>query len=249
MSLGRTRSVKTPKIVAPPRITSQEFTMPTGDRYLTQRNGNKETSNSILSPLTGRTVDTSQAALSELAGEIRNPDARRIQDIALRGQDFYDLQANVINSEADSLFGKAASDISKRFGGTYNATFGTDLLAQLEGNRLSQLSGAAKEARLLAEDLYSRDEDSRMSRFNMFQGFLAGLNNEAMQAGSMGSDLLMNESNRAQDLAISRTRMVQDAQRYNQLTDLQKRQQRLDVMKVIAGTATDVAKIAAGGGG
>lgn len=233
MSLGRKKNkdVSAPKIVAPPRVTEAEYGLPTGDRYLSRQEGHRETTESLLSPMTRETVARGQQALVDLAGELSSPDARRMQEIHRRGQDFFDLQAQGIHADADARFAQTASDLSRRFGGSYNATFGTDLLGRLEMNRLNQLYAARKEAALYGEDLARADEDSRIRRFQLFQNYLGDLNNQARGHATMGATLLQNERNRDQDLAIMRAQLAQQAGRYNQQAELARGQQRVDLVK------------------
>lgn len=229
MSAGR-KNAKTPTIAAPPQVTRYEFNSPLGDRYLTRREGITEISDSILGPQTSRTIQTGQQALKNLADELSSPDARRLNDIGLRARDFYELQAGAINSEADALFSAAQSDLSKRFGGAFNATFGTDYLARLQNNRLSRLYDASKEASLLGEDLYRQDEDSRMKRFTLFQNYLLDEHNKAQGVAGTASDLLQNETNRAQDLAVKRASMVQRTMEMNAANDADERRWRVGLI-------------------
>lgn len=212
MSLGRKKSkTKVVKVNAPPAITKVEFNSPTGDRFVTTTKGSNQTFESFLTPTTQMTVAESLKGLQQLAQELNQPDATRQQAIHQRSQDFYDLQAAGINSQADAQIAKTRSNLAQRFGGAYNATFGTNMLVQLEGNRLSQLAEAQKQANLLGEDLYKADEDSRVRRFALFQNYLADLNNQARGLQSTGSNVLMGESSRATDLATQRANLAMQA--------------------------------------
>ncbi len=232
MSIGRKKTkVSEPKIAAPPAITQGEYTLPTGDRYLSRQQGHREITEALLSPLTRQTVDRGQQAMVQLADELARPDARRMADIQERSQTFFERQARGIHEEADDQVMRAASDLGKRFGGTYNATFGTDLLARLEQNRLEQLAAARLDASLYGEDLARADEESRIQRFQLFQNYLGDLNNQAQNYAALGSNLLQDERNRAQDLAVMRAQLAQNAQRYNQEAELTRRQQRADLLR------------------
>ncbi len=226
MSSGRKKSnIKPPEVDAPPRITTYDFHSPTGDRYVTSVDGDKQITRSYLSPLTQQMVNRSQQGLVDISEGLVRTDAQRAADIRQRSQDFYDLQARNINEEADEILAKGQSQIAHRFGGAYNATFGTDYLARLEKDRLSQLHTAGKEASLLAEDLYARDESSRLQRLGFFQNYLAGLHDQSWGPASLGSGLLQTETNRAHDLAILRTNMAQQAMNTNLLAEQQQERQ------------------------
>ena len=249
MTLGRKPAkVKNPVIAAPPQITEAAFTAPTQDQYYVQREGNQQQFGANLSPATYQTVQSSQDALQSLADELSSPDEQRMMDIAQKGLDYYALQAQGINAESDERFSQAQSDLAKRFGGAFNSTFGTDFLARLEQNRLSQLSSAAKDASLVAEDLYTQDEESRMRRFELFQNYLTNEHSKAENAWDLGSHLLQDDAARAQNLAITRANLAQNAARYNQQAHLQVRQQRLEMTKALMDAGAKVAKTFTGGG-
>ena len=244
MSLGRKPAkAKAPVIEAPPQMTHFEFLSPTGDQYNVRRDGSSQFATTTLSPLSSQTVQTGQEALLGLADELIAPDNQRVQDIADKSLDYYILQAQGINAQADDILAQAESDLSKRFGGTYNATFGADYLARLENNRLAQLSTAAKEATLFGEDLYAQDEDSRIRRFELFQDYLTTEFDKANAAWSAGSNTLQNEAGRAQDLAVARANLVQNASRYNQEADLRARQQRLTTLNTLRNTTSQALKM------
>lgn len=239
MTLGRKpEKVKTPVISAPPQITQAEFTAPTLDQYQVTRSGNQQQFDAVLSPLTRQTIQSSQEALQSLADELS---AQRMLDIAGKGLDYYMLQSQGINAEADGIASKAQSDLARRFGGAYNATFGATYLAGLEQNRLAQLSKAAKEAALVAEDLAVQDEESRVRRFALFQNYLTNEQAKAENAWDLGSHLLQDDAARAQNLAITRANLAQNAMRYNQEAQLQVRQQRLELTKALISSAEKAA--------
>ncbi|MCE3236563.1 MAG: hypothetical protein K0Q50_2754 [Vampirovibrio sp.] len=242
MTLGRKpEKVKTPVISAPPQITQAEFTAPTLDQYQVTRSGNQQQFDAVLSPLTRQTIQSSQEALQSLADELSASDAQRMLDIAGKGLDYYTLQSQGINAEADGIASKAQSDLARRFGGAYNATFGATYLAGLEQNRLAQLSKAAKEATLVAEDLAAQDEESRVRRFALFQNYLTNEQAKAENAWDLGSHLLQDDAARAQNLAITRANLAQNAMRYNQEAQLQVRQQRLELTKALISSAEKAA--------
>jgi hypothetical protein len=241
MPIGRKPTrVKMPVISAPPQVTNVEFISPLGDQYGMERQDNKQIADATLSPLTAHTIRTSQEALLDLANEFYAPDSERVQDIADKSLDYFELQAQGINTQADDILSQAQSDLSKRFGGTYNATFGADYLSRLENNRLTQLSNAAKEAALVAEEMYSRDEDSRMRRFGLLSDYLSGEFDKASTVWELGANLLQEDANRAQSLATARANLAQNAMRYNQESQLKARQQRLNLMQALMNAGSRV---------
>ena len=207
MSFGSKKSSGDVKVSAPPRITQTDFTLPSGDRFTSRSKGRTQYFESFLNPQSQAVVDESLQGLQGLARELRAPDQDRLKQIAQRGQDFYDLQASGINAAYDDRLKQTQADLNKRFGGAYNATFGTDLIARLENERVGSLGGAMKESGLLAEDLVSADEASRMNRFALFEGFLNNLNAQATGVGSIGSQTLSAERNRATQLALQQAQL------------------------------------------
>lgn len=244
MSSGKKKSTKV-KIDAPPQIQQVDFSAPTGDRFLSKTQGNSELFESVLSPQTQGTVNESLNALQNLANEINNPDANRLEEIRQRSQDFYDLQAQGINESTDDTLASTQSSLGKRFGGAYNATFGADLLARIEKNRSQQLASARKEAALFGEDLYQSDEDSRLRRFTMFQNYLTDLNNQARGFQGMGGEILANDRQRATSLALERAKLALQAASLDQRA----RQSRTSALASALGGAASLAALALPGVG
>ena len=65
-----------------------------------------------------------------------------------------------------------------------------------------------------------------MRRFSLFQNYLADLNNQARGLQSNGSSVLLNETQRATDLAVQRANLAMQAS--NQNASLQAEQNRLN---------------------
>lgn len=244
MSLGRSKNVNPPRVIAPTSVTQYQYNAPTGDSYSVARNGNTETSQSILAPQTQVTVTTSQNAMQGLANDLSAPDPQLVQDIAQKSQNFYDLQAQDINNEADAINSQTQSDLSKRFGGTYNATFGTTLLGLQSKNRLTQLYNASKEATQYGQDLYNQDQQNKIQRFQAFGNYLNDQNNQAQNISNYGSGLLQDEAGRAQSLAVSRAQLLQNSQAATQNADLQMRQQRLSLINSLISGAVQIGSAA-----
>lgn len=179
MSLGRKKTEQTIKVDYPKPVTRTTYTNPFGDRFISTSANGKETYNSKLSSKTQFIVNESLSGLQSLAQELNAPDARRMQQIIDESQGYYDLQADGINEDLDNVLARTKTDLNKRFGGAYNATFGTSMLSGIEGTRIDKLSDARKQAVLLGEDLAQQDEDSRIQRFNLFQSYLNDLSNQA----------------------------------------------------------------------
>lgn len=227
MSSGRKKSKN--KIKAPPPITRTEYNLPTGDNFTTSTEGGTQRFTSSLSGATSNLVRQSQSGLETLAKELRRPSSQRARDIRKRGDDFFDLQAESINENADDLFKRTQSNLNQRFKGSLNSTFGSDLLSKVEDDRLNRLMRSRKESNLLAEDLFKSDEDSRVRRFALFQNYLSDINNQARGLASQGSNVLSSERARATKVAIAeanleqRDRQLQDqiaARRFNAVKEL-----------------------------
>jgi hypothetical protein len=208
MSLGRKKKETKVKIEAPALITRTTYTNPLGDQFTSSVSKGVEQHSSILSDGTRALVNESMSGLQALARELNAPDERRMRQIGERSQDYYDLQAQGINQDVDDALARTRSDLNKRFGGAYNATFGTDLLASIEGSRLGRLADARKEAALLGEDLFRQDEASRIQRFTLFQNYLNDLNNQARGLQSSNTSILSSERQRDSDLAIARANLA-----------------------------------------
>lgn len=229
MSLGRKKSTKTTTkaitIAAPTPITKVTVNTPTGDQYVSATQGNDQTFQSNLTPQTQATVQSSLKGLQTLAQQLNQPDAIRQNAINQRTQDFYNLQAKGINDNSDKQIAKTRSNLAQRFGGTYNATFGANFLAQMENNRLSQLSQAQQQAALYGEDLARQDQNNQMQRFSLFQNYLADVNNQARGLQSNGSTLLANANQQATDLAVQRANLALRASNDDAILSQQQAQQ------------------------
>lgn len=212
MSTGRKKETKI-EVKSPPPITKTVYTNPLGDRFVSSISKSTQTHSSSLSPGTRALVNESVAGLQALARELNRPDAERVRQIDDRSRAFFDLQAQGIHQDVDDALARTRSDLNKRFGGAYNATFGTSLLADIEGSRLGRLSNARKEAALLGEDLFRQDEESRLQRFTLFQNYLNDLNNQSRGLQSSQSSILLNERQRGDDMALARANLAMQAAR------------------------------------
>lgn len=212
MSLGRKSNTKKSDIKIPQAITTTVYNSPTGDQYISRSQGNAQTFTSNLSPGTQGTINESLNGLQNLARELNAPDSERISQINARSRDYYDLQSAGINQDLDDVLARTKSDLNKRFGGSYNATFGTDLLANIEKSRVNQLEDARKQASLYGEDLYQRDENSRAQRFTLFQNYLSDLNNQARGLQSTGAATLNTDRQMQSNATLQRQDLIE---RYN----------------------------------
>jgi hypothetical protein len=238
MPIGSKKS-SSPKVTidAPPPIQQVNFNAPTGDQYTSAMQNGVETFQSQLSPQTQATVSTSLAALQSLANELQQPDAVRQAAIDQRSQDFYNLQAEGINQNADLQLAKTQSDLSKRFGGAYNASFGADLMAQLQNERLNQLADAHQQAALLGEQLTQDDQSSRIQRFNLFQNYLSGLNDQAQGVQPNNGDILSASLQQANDLAIQRANLAARLSAQDQAASDASAQRRIQTAQIAAAVA------------
>lgn len=227
MSLGRKKK-KTKKVVvkSQPTIQTVDYLSPTGDRFTTTVDNGVQSFGSSLGAPTQSIVNESLQGMLDLAKDLREPDGARQEAITQRSRDFYDLQARGINRTADERLFQTQSDLSKRFGGTYNATFGGDLLARMERDRQDRLSDAQKESSLLGEDLYRNDEDSRIRRFSLFQNYLNDLNNQARGLQTSAANTLDSNRQQADTLAIQRATLMNQLQLQDQAIAAQERSQR-----------------------
>lgn len=229
MSLGRKSDSKKSDIKIPQAITSTVYNSPTGDQYISRSQGGSQNFTSNLSPGTQATVNESLSGLQNLARELNAPDNERIAQINTRSRDYYDLQSAGINQDLDDTLARTKSDLNKRFGGSYNATFGTDLLANIEKSRVNQLEDARKQASLYGEDLYQRDEDSRMQRFTLFQNYLSDLNNQARGLQSSGAATLNADRQLQSNAGLQRQELIE---RYNIQGDAQARKDKETAMRL-----------------
>ena len=216
MPAGRKKTISAPVIKAPTPLTQYNFTSPTGDSYATVRDGNSQYTQNLLTPQTAATIQASQNGLQGLAQDLAQPSDQMYQNIAQQSQNFYDLQAQNINNESNTMYDQTASDLSHRFGGTYNSTFGALALDQLQKNRLNALYNASKEATMYGQDLYNQDQSNQINRFQVLNNYLNNLYGQAQSSNELGSNLLENEANRAQNLGISQANLAQRANELNQ---------------------------------
>ncbi|MEM0952099.1 MAG: hypothetical protein AAGI66_08170 [Cyanobacteria bacterium P01_H01_bin.74] len=240
MSLGKKRS-STPKIKieAPPRITRVDTVTPTGSSFSSINAGSTIRNEITLDPLTRATMNSSLSGLYNLTNSLAGDDNARSAEIADKANAFYNQQATSINEAADLSRQSLASQLSRQFGGRYNATFGNDLLARQERDRLAQLSEARQNASLLAEDLNQADEASRINRFGVLQGYLDTLTNQALGVQSRGSQLLQTDRNQAANQALQRANLLQ---RYYNDSAANDRINRSNLLGTIGGTTLGLAR-------
>lgn len=248
MSVGRNaNTIKAPTINAPTPITQYSMGSPTGDIYSTIRDGNSQYTQDSLTPQTAATIQTSQNALQDLAQNLAQPNDQMYQNIADKAQNYYDLQAQNINNTSDNLYNQTTSDLANRFGGAYNSTFGAMDLGQIQKNRLNALYNAGSAATMYGQDLYNQDQANQINRFQVFNNYLTNLYNQAQSANTLGSNLLENEANRAQNLSIDQAKLQMQAAIANQNAARQAAQRRAALLGGIIQTAGYLAAPATGG--
>lgn len=174
MSFGREKRTPAPppRPPEPPRITRVETLSPLGDQVVTEEAGNVQRTFSKLSTPTRRILDTSRNAVQGLATQLASPDSTRQRDLQRLQEDLFSSQAAAINSASDRSAGAIRSQNAQRFGGALNATFGNQLLGELEGQRQRSLADARLESDLIARELENTRTQSRIQRLQVFQGLL-----------------------------------------------------------------------------
>lgn len=227
MSSGRKKS--NIQIDRQPAIKNITYNLPSGDTVSQRVKDGKLKFSTSLSPSSRKLIDTAKAGMLGLADELKQPDAIRQKSIHERANDFFGRLRTGIHEDASRLMEKTKSDLSKRFGGTYNATFGTDLLGRQHKNYLAQLKDARIQANLLGEDLARADEASRINRFNLFNNVVNGFNNQLTGLVSPGLGFLSGERDRNSRLALAQ---AQFDQQYQQQRDEQARQNRLNALRL-----------------
>jgi hypothetical protein len=209
MPIGRKK--KTTDIQAPPPVSSVSYTSPLGDVFTTVQRGARQLNQVTLSPGSQRLVEDSRLGMQQSVNELGVSTPERLQQIRDRGADFYSGLADVINEESGREQSKLRSQMAQRFGGSLGATFGNDLLARQENNRLRRLTDARQQAGLLGEDLYREDEADRTRRLNAFQNVVNSFQNTAFSSNQLGSTILGSERSRLTDIGLARARMLQQA--------------------------------------
>lgn len=195
-----------------PQITSVSATNPLGDRFTGRLVDNRQVFRTTLSDQTQRAVDTSRQASQVLLEELSRPPAGRANDIRQLADRQFLSQEKAITRNANRLLGNARLRLSSRFGRSGNSTFGTQLLNSLANSQLERLGEARLESDLLAEDLFSRDETSRINRLGVFQNVLNDVRNEARRFQTAAANTLDGDANRVTGAALSRARLIQQAQ-------------------------------------
>jgi hypothetical protein len=242
MAAGRNANkVKAPTINAPTPVIQSSFSSPTGDTYSTIRDGKLQYTQNSLTPETLSTIQASQAGLQGLAEDLAQPTDAMVQQAVAQAQNVYDLQEQNINSASDNLYAQTASDLSHRFGGTYGSTFGAYTLGQIQNNRLSALYNAGKEALLLGQDLYNQSQANQINRFQTLNNYLTDQFNQAQGIYSLGSNLLQDETNRAQNLSIDQARLQMQASLVNQQAAIQAANRKAALLGSIIKVAGDLA--------
>jgi hypothetical protein len=89
-------------------------------------------------------------------------------------------------------------------------------------------------AALLGENLTQNDQASRIQRFNLFQNYLAGLNDQAQGVQSNNADILSTAQQQANDLAVQRANLVSRMSAQNQAADDASTQRRLQAAQIAA---------------
>lgn len=198
-----------------------------------------------LSPERQALGQLSQRNLTRLATELSQGGTATDRDTARRlSESTYTSLSRTINGESSAQRDLVRSELSRRFGGTTAATFGNELLARVEGERLGSLSQARAEADAAGADQLRDLENARIQRLSVFSKLVEGNSSLAAQLNSRSSSLFQTERSRRQSksLAVANLR-----QRY--IIDREKiAQQREKAYLQLAGSLFKSASSAAAGG-
>jgi hypothetical protein len=153
---------------------------------------------STLSDFEQKQYLTDQKRLARLTGELmRQPRAE-----AKQAQSFQEMFVNQLRSTIDesvnSSLSDARSDLAKRFGGAYNATFGNDLLSKIEGERFKSIRDAKIDASLMGQQLLENANQARMQKIQLLQGQLSNLQAAGYLQFHRSPDILNGAVNRYQ---------------------------------------------------
>jgi hypothetical protein len=210
-----------------PRLTPQPSALgsltlrsPLGDTTRTRQQGNTLTTSTQLGA--GNQAVANQLLLNtqQTLGELNvTPQALVQQAEALANQQFEQL-ALTINDEAQQQRSQLESQNAQRFGGSLNATFGTDLLARQEAARLANLQQARLATTEAAQDRLAQQDAMRQQRLGLLTSVLDGLNATGTTASLQGLSLLQSDRNQVANRALALDELRQNtALRRQQLLD------------------------------
>lgn len=195
-----------------PQIKRVISTNPLGDRFVARRSGKTQTFTSQLSGGTQQALNTSRRAGQALLEELARSPASRSNDIRDLANRQFRSQERAITRSANQLLGNARTRLASRFGRSGNSTFGNQLISNLASSQLERLGEARLQSDLLGEDLFARDEQSRLNRLGTFRNVINDIADRDNRFQSIATSTLQNEANRSTRAAISRAQLAQQAQ-------------------------------------
>ncbi|MBK8191267.1 MAG: hypothetical protein IPK79_12555 [Vampirovibrionales bacterium] len=220
MAFGKKKSgLKAPRL-RPPAMTQIETRTPLGDAFITRNENGALINESRLSPQSAQIVADARDELGALTRSLGRTDSQRAGEIDRAQRELYKLEASGIESDAGLAAEKLRSQLSRRFGGSLNASFGGDLLARMDSGRLNALADARQRAGAAAQEMTAQDEASRLRRANTLMSLLSQYQGQAQSAAESGSSLLTGEL-RLQ--AANRMRLLENYQ--SNLDEARKRRQ------------------------
>lgn len=202
MSFGRKKSA--------PATQPTTTIMPNGDKVVQKYTGSGWVVSTQMTPQSQAQYNAQQAAIQQLTSDLNSPPA----DEAVKNAEFKNniLQSlrTAITKDSNERQGLVQSDLSKRFGGSTRSTFATDLLGQMEKDRLASLNQAESDATLMGEQLKQDTENARLRKLQVLQG----------QVGSSQAPLYGVMDNALQQVSVARQMMMRDAEnRSNRLSN------------------------------
>lgn len=193
--------------------------LPNGDKVLQKYTKGGWVVSTQMTPQSQAQYNAQQFAIQQLTNDLNTPP----EADALKAENFKNtiLQSlrSAITRDSNERQGLVQSDLSKRFGGSTQSTFATDLLGQLEKDRLSQLSQAEGDATLLGEQLKQETDNARLRKLQILQGQVGaslaptyGAVDSAMRQVDVARQMMMREaesrSNRLSNLTGWLTRSI-----------------------------------------
>jgi hypothetical protein len=174
-----------------------------GDTTRTRQQGNTLTSSTQLGA--GNQALANQLLLNtqQTLGELNTTPQALVQQAEALANEQFDQLAQAINDEAQQQRSQLESQNAQRFGGSLNATFGTDLLARQEAARLSTLQQARLATTEAAQERLAQREANRQQRLGLLASVLDALNTTGSNASLQGFSLLQADRNQVANRALA----------------------------------------------
>ncbi len=211
-------------------LKSFQFTLPSGDRLKQAFSQKQILTMPQLSARNQQRVNQLTAGLDRLTADFLGGNVSEAKQAASYRDAFFEKLRGAINEGAAGSADEIRSDLAKRFGGTSYATFGNDLLARVEKNRLNALSGAKLDAEAAANQLLQDLEHRKLQRIQTLQGQLSALREPLYS--------VMPYAFRNAEQHIN-TQMMREALKRQQAPQPKKKSSTLSTLANIAGKALD----------